>query len=58
MEELFVLLFAATWPFWLLGPAVAVIEFADRRGRFTIRQLFAAMTVVALLLGVVTYAVN
>jgi hypothetical protein len=57
MESL-IWLFAATWPLWVLGPAIVVIEFAERGGRFTVRQLFVAMTIVALLLGVITGALK
>ena len=45
------------WPVLLLGAVVLIMEFSERR-RFSLRTLMIVTTLVAVLLGLITYAVR
>ena len=45
------------WPVVLLGTVAAIIELVDRK-RFSLRAMLIAMTVTAVLLGAIAYALN
>jgi hypothetical protein len=46
----------ALWPVILLVWAIAIAEAIERRGRFSVRSLLIAITLVAVALGVITVA--